>query len=208
MLIFSILLVSIVSAKSSDLFIDHLTKTIQKDCNGKDIIIKEGFYFREPNNESVTLIEWSDDNYHLIRYILESFSNSEPYNQYFGGCGSKGNAFTMSLNGCEILACDNHKLDINGYDYFWDEVRVDVPREEFKTTYGHNSPIVETYGDKSPVTTGDNSPITQQERNIWIDLFLSKGTIAGAIIGFLLKILYDIIKQKLFSKKRKKKSSK
>jgi len=66
-----------------------------------------------------------------------------------------------------------NRLDINSYVYYWNDVKVDVPREEFKIASGNNSQIIETCdyspvttGDKSPIATGDDSPISQKDWNI------------------------------------------
>jgi len=204
-LIFSLLfLATSISAKPSDLFINYLSSIIYKDCYGKDIQIKEGYIVREPSKDPVTHIEWNEEAATtIIRRIIEFIGQYEPFNDYSIGCANKEEGMMRGLDGCDILTCEGHKLDIDGYIYSWDDTRIDVPKEEFKTIYGDS---IETYGDKSPVTTGDNSPINQEEKNIWIQLFWSKGTIAGAIIGFLLKVLYDFLKKKFY--KRKKLSSK
>jgi hypothetical protein len=205
-IIFSLFTVNLVFAKSSDLFIEHLTNIVYDDCVGKDMDLKEPYIKNTQTNEVVTSIPWPYDKLQ-IRRIIELLGVYEPYNQYYNGCAQQdGNYFSNGKNGCGIFKCEDNKLDINQYNYFWNDERVDVPREEYKTTYGSNSPIVETHGDNRLSTTGDNSPINQQENNIWIQLFLSKGTLAGAILGFIMKILYDIWKKKY--NKRKKSYSK
>lgn len=203
-LIIGLFSVSIATASSDDLFINHLTDKIYEDCYGKDIQINQPYIINTATNESVDIIKWPYG-YQDLRRIVELFGEMEPFAFLAGTCENKG-VYISGIDGCRILTCETNKLDINQFTYFWNGVRISVPREEFKTTYGSNSPIVETHGDNSPVNTGDNSPITQQESNIWVDLFLSKGTIAGAILGFVLKILYDIWRKKY--SKRKKSSSK
>ncbi|MBU4220349.1 MAG: hypothetical protein KKA10_01800 [Euryarchaeota archaeon] len=59
--------------------------------------------------------------------------------------------------------------------------------DDGKATSGNRSPIMEAR-DHVKITTGDNSPINQE--NIFIQLFWSKGTIIGAIIVIVLKIIY------------------
>ena len=96
-----------------------------------------------------------------------------------------------------------NRLDINSYVYYWNDVKVDVPREEFKIASGNNSQIIETCdyspvttGDKSPIATGDDSPISQKDWNIGF----AQGTIFGAILGITLKFLYDYTFNKYLKK--------
>lgn len=182
------------SAKSSDIFIDYLTDMIYEDCQGNDIQINQPYIINTKTNESVDVITWPYS-YQDLRRIIELFGEMEPFAFYQGTCENKGVSIS-GADGCGILACQDNRLDINQYTYFWNGVRVAVPKEEFKTTFGPNSPIVETYGDKSPVTTGDNSPVTQQENNIWIQLFWSKGTIGGVIVAAILNTIYILIRKK------------
>lgn len=191
-MISSLILVPAPLAKSSDLFINHLTNIIYEDCKGNDIYIK----YILVNNQTFPVLKWKYEN-ESIKSILNVYGDLEPFQKYWGTCEDKAGTFSIGPDGCGILTCQNNRLDINEYDYFWNGVRVDVPKEEFKTTYGANSPIVETHGDKSPVTTGDNSPITQREDSIWVQLFWSKGTIGGLIIAGLLDICFILIKRYL-----------
>lgn len=187
-----------ISAKSSEVFINHLTDMIWKDCQGKDIHINQPIinYTTKNQTSDLRLIEWPYDR-STVRRIIELFGESQPYfATFYGTCENKGVTIT-GIDGCGILTSGDNKLDINGYNYFWNGVTVDVPKEEFKMTSGNNSPIIETQGDKSPVTTGPNSPISQQEENIWVQLFWSKGTIGGLIIAFILNVLYYLIKRRL-----------
>ena len=212
-LLLGVMILSVATASSDNLFVDHLTDKVYQDCYEKDLHINKPYIVDTNTNKSVDLIKWPY-NYQVLRRIIELFGNIEPFAFFQGTCDNKG--VTISgADGCGILTCNGHKLDINQYTYFWDGIRISVPREEFKTTYGTNSPIIETHGEESPVTTGDNSPINQEENSIWIQLFWSKGTIAGAIIGFLLNALLvwwknknQNKKDKKFSKKKRKKSVK
>jgi len=166
---------------------------IYEDCQGEDIQINQPYIINTKTNQSIDAITWPYS-YQDLRRIIELFGELEPFAFFQGSCENKG--VTISgADGCGILTCQDNRLDINQYTYFWNGVRVAVPKEEFKTTFGANSPIVETHGDKSPVTTGDNSPVTQQENNIWSQLFWSKGTIGGLIVAGVLNIIYIFIKK-------------
>lgn len=130
------------------------------------------------------------------------------FEDFRGTCDQKAGGWS-GINGCGILTCGDNRLNINGYNYFWNDKKVDVPQEiiNSKATYGPNSSIIETHGENSPVTTGDHSPITQQTDSIWIQLFWSKGTIGGMIIGVILTKSFELIIEywKTRNKKAKKK---
>jgi hypothetical protein len=191
--ILSFILITTASTKSSDIFIDHLTNMIYEDCKGSDIKINKPYIIITEINEPIVLIKWPY-RYQDLRRIIELFGEIEPFAFFQGTCENKGVSIS-GADGCGILTCQDNRLDINQYTYFWNGVRVAVPKEEFKTTFGPNSPIIETHGDKSPVTAGDYSPINQQENNILIQFFWSKGTIGGLIVAGLLNIIYILIKK-------------
>ncbi len=55
-MIFSLFSVNSVLAKSSDLFIDHLTNIIYEDCSEKNISLKEPYIQNTQTNTVVTTI--------------------------------------------------------------------------------------------------------------------------------------------------------
>lgn len=67
------------------------------------------------------------------------------------------------------------------------ELSRNILNENGKATSGNRSPIIEAQNN-CRITTGDYSPINQ--KNIFIQLFWPKGTIGGAIIVIILKIIY------------------
>jgi hypothetical protein len=196
-LIISLIIVNFVSAKSSEMFIDYLTDEVYDSCAGKNLNIKEPFIQDTLTNESVTLIPWPYDKL-ILRRIIELLGNYEPWDFFHGTCDNKGISMGGSKDGCGILSCENNKLDINQYTYFWNDERVDVPQEYFKTVYGDN---IET-GDNSQVTTGDNSPINQTD--LFFHLFWSKGTIGGIILSGIVWLITRIIWLKVKSIKKHK----
>mgnify|MGYP000852374504 FL=1 len=190
--ILSLLLLPNVSAKSSDVFIDYLTDLIWVDCKGNDIHINQpGVLVDVATNQNVSLIRWPYDR-SVIREIVRIFGEEQ---HIFGTItGGTCESYPESL-GCGILTCGDNRLDINGYNYFWNDVKVDVPQENInlKATYGPNSSIIETQGMNSPVTIGPNSPINQQADAFWVQLFLPKVTILGMIIGAIITALLDFV---------------
>ncbi|MFA5259014.1 MAG: hypothetical protein WC402_02975 [Candidatus Pacearchaeota archaeon] len=194
------LLTSLVNATSSSLFVDHLSKTIYNDCQNKDIIIKEGYIQNTLTNKSVTILPWqySYDNVHRI---IEILGNYEPYEFFQGSCENKGVSIS-GIPGCKILSCGDKYLDVNQYTYFWNGVRVDVPKEEFNT---YNA---QTSGDNSPAVAGNNNNIQQNNKSLLINLFWSKGTIGGLIIGGIIWLLVRIILFEYKKRKTKQKTKK
>ena len=201
-IILSLMLAPTISAKSSDAFINHLTDLIWTDCKGKDIHINQSIlnYTIENRTSYLKLIEWPYDR-GTIRRIIELFGEGQSkFETFFGTCDDKGVTIT-GINGCGILTCGENRLNINGYNYFWNGVKVDVPKEElFNIASGDNNTQVINKGEGSSTNignnnianTGDKSTITQQDLNI----SFVKGTIFGAVIGILLKFLYDIFSRK------------
>jgi len=125
--------------------------------------------------------------------------NNVNYRDYLGQCD--GRTFSSrqgDWDGCDILTCDNNRLDIDYDVYTWNGIRVDVPKEEFKSTSGNNSPIIETHGEMSPVTTGPNSPVTTgngssvTQQNMTFTIAFGVGT----VFGIILKVLYDALRRK------------
>jgi len=183
-----LLLINSAHAKSSDLFVDYLTKIITSDCSGKDIHIKEGYIL--DNNQSLTELKWPwKYGYNGTRSIIKIFGELEPFDDYFNGCNNKGGGIIGGKDGCQILGCGEHKLDITKYEYFWDDVRVDIPREEFNSYYAQTS------GDNSPALAGNNGQISQTNFNFKIAF--------GITLSFAIFELGVIIYQLIVNKKIK-----
>lgn len=202
----SLLLLSTTSAKSSEIFKDHLTNLMWEDCKGKDIYINQPILINKISNHSISLIPWpySKDE---LRYLIEVI-DGQPYRDYLGALG--GSFVDSGWNGNGLLTCGNEKLDIDYDTYYWNGTKVDVPKEElFNIASGNNNTQVINKGDRNSVatgnnnivSTGDNNLITQQDLNI----SFAKGTIFGVIISILFKILYDIWGKKYLIRLLKKK---
>lgn len=199
--ILCLLLAPSISAKSSDIFIDHLTNLTWADCSGKDIHINQpGVLINVATNESITLIRGQDYNKSNLRRILEILDNYT-YRDYIGPCDSKGGIYGSGdgfVDGCGILTCGNYKLDIDNDGYWWKGIRVDVPKEElFNIASGDNNTQVINKGDKSSINignsnianTGDENQISQQLNNISVQMAFGAGTIFGIILTLLTFLL-------------------
>jgi len=197
-IIISLLLVPTISAKSSDVFIDYLTDLMWKDCKGNDIHINQPILIDTSTNQSISLITWPNYDKESFRRMIELL-DSCPYMDYLGPCG--GPHVECGWDGCDILTCGNKNLTIDYDTYYWNGKKVDVPKEELLAiASGNNNTQVINKGDASSINigdsntanTGDNNSITHQN----LDISFAKGTILGAIIGILLKFLYDILSRK------------
>jgi hypothetical protein len=153
--LFILLSVPIAYSKPSDVSIDYLTNIVYQDCQNKDLHIKDGFIINTQTNKTVTLINWFYP-YSTVRRIIELFGNLEPFDLENGEITISGNG-----NGIGILKCGSHSLDINQFTYFWDGVRVDLPKEEIMQTYGNNSPIVKNNGENNKIAIGQNNQISE-----------------------------------------------
>lgn len=166
-------------------FIEHISRIICEDCEGADINIKKGFLTYRDSNQEVTVLRWPYDDRQIDR-IIELFVQGEPYNRYAFNKKGSGVSMGASKTADKILTCKNHVLDINYDDYYWDGIKVELPRQNIDVDISAASggkatlsgDIVELSGDaryaktegsSSPATVGDNSPITQN--NFFVKLF-------------------------------------
>ncbi len=131
----------VISAKSSDIFIDYLSSKIYSDCQDKDIIIKEN-YIANSNGESINIFHNNSYDYSAVRKTIEIFGKYEPYEFFQGSCENKGVSLSGRI-GCGILSCGNSKLDINQYTYFWNGERIDVPQETTNIAINNNGNLAQ-----------------------------------------------------------------
>lgn len=88
-LLILLLSVPVAYAISSDLFIDHLSGMIYKDCQSQDLHIKDNFIFNSVTNKTVTLIPWLYD-YPTIKRLVQLFGEYEPFDFYNQGVSIGG----------------------------------------------------------------------------------------------------------------------
>ena len=212
-MVLSIFLAPTISARSSEIFKDHLTNLIWEDCKGKDIHINQpNVIVNVATNESITLFKGQAYTKDDLRRIIEILDNYT-YRDYIGPCDSRNGTHVSGkgfVDGCGILSCENYILNIDKDGYEWKGIRVDVPKEElFAIASGDNNTQVINKGDRSSINignnnianAGDNCSITQKDLNI----SFAKGTIFGLLISILFKVFYDLFGKKylkrLFNKK-------
>lgn len=142
LIIILLICVSPVMAKSSDIFIDHLSSIVYVGCQGKDLIIKEPFIVNTRTNETITLIPWAYS-YETLRKVIQIFGDMEPWNFFQGTCENKGVTIGGSKDACGILKCGDNTLDINQYTYLWNGERVDVPKETTNIAINNQGNLVQ-----------------------------------------------------------------
>jgi hypothetical protein len=128
---------------SSDLFIDYLATKIFSDCSGKNLIIKEPFIINTMTNETISLIPSGSYDYGTVRLLVKLFGGLEPWDFFQGTCQDKGVTIGGSRDGCGLLKCGENVLDVNQYTYFWNGVRVDVPKETTNIAINNSGNVVQ-----------------------------------------------------------------
>jgi hypothetical protein len=204
-----LLLISVTSASHSEEFIDQVTDMICNDCQGKDIHLNQPITYtsNDGSTKSFDNLTWeyreSDISWQKIpnnvKFVVNAFNNAN-FSYIDGTCDDKS-IVTPGIDGCNILRCGNHHLDINGDTFYWDNQMIDFLKKEemYNIVSGSNNTQVNNKGDKSAISignnnianTGDNCTITQQD----IDISFNKGFAYGAIITFLLETAIILIQR-------------
>lgn len=108
--------------------------------------------------------------------------------------------------GCKILTCDNHRLDISGDDFYWDNIKYEGVKNEVKLNYAESAPNSQAIaGDNNGITIGNNN---QKNNSFLMELFWDKGTIGGIILFGVVWVLKKIIYDKWKEKHKKESNSK
>lgn len=215
-IIFLMTMIPLSEAKSSDIFIEHLSSIIYVDCQGKDLIIKEPFIQNTHTNETVTLVPWPYS-YDTLWKIIEILGRSEPFDDYANGCdvkeqqeavGERSGGWLKGRDGCRILICGEHKLDIDDYAYFWDSVRIDVPKETTNIAINNQGNLVQGLSNcnikqNQYKTELANCTIKFSKLNEKISWF---SNITNMIISILSGLLVYLVLYKNSDKKRRKKA--
>lgn len=191
------ILIPSVFATQSPEFIDHLSQNVYDDCKDYDIHIKEGILLDARTKQSFTTLSKPYEQSE-VKEIIELFVEAEPY--MLGSLDKSGTGVMMGggemKNGFDILTCGSNKLDINGRDYFWNDIKVELPRTAVTN-------IILT-GDCPSLVVGDNNTINQDcsEKTISIStgkfvLFSLGGiTVVGAIINVVIIPIFKRRKDK------------
>ena len=195
-------------------FIEYLSNKIYEDCKGSDINIKEGFMETVNTKQPFTVLKWPYD-ISTIKKIIQLFTENGPYLIL-----SRGWAMGSGEVAQQILTCKNHKLDISGDDYYWDGIKVELPKYNVDIDVSAESggkatltgDIIEleegarytkTEGDFSPATSGDNSPVVQENifarilTNLYFSISVTFTLGLSIILNFILgeRLKRNIIKK-------------
>lgn len=128
-----LIIVSFSSALHSEEYLRSLTNKISQECGSNDYSIKEGILFNRLTRENITLVKNSEANYEAL-YKIISYLDQLPYVAYTPmPCE---NAVTSSgksnaIMGCGLLRCGDHKLDVSGDTFYWDNVKFEEIKREF-----------------------------------------------------------------------------
>jgi len=118
--------VSVVHAKPSSEIIEKRANEIYKICQSEDLVIKEGFLKDKATNEKITKIDWPWTQ-NKLKVIVELLGSYEPYVDYKNCPGKAVIVFNDQQNGCEILKCGEHHLDITDRTYLLDDIEISAP---------------------------------------------------------------------------------
>jgi hypothetical protein len=198
---------NVVTAKSSDLFTDHLSSIIYHDCQGKDLLIKEPFIIDTTTNKTISRINWPLYDNGKLRQLIELFGTSEPWDFFQGTCDNRGVSIGGAKDACGILKCGNNTLDINQYTYFWNGERVDVPQETTNIAINNQGNLVQGLANNvqqnQSTTELNNCTISFGDLSNKIDLY---SNIVGLIISILGSSLFYLIYYRKADKVRKNKA--
>lgn len=142
------------TAKQSDDLINLLSQTIYTDCHGEKLILKdESLLDLRGGMQLKTLKQDVFENYDIviIKEIIEIFDSIGKFPYFLVINGEKtfvdntistislqladGTSREIPFDGRSILRCGSHTLDINGTDYYWDNKKIELP----KNIYNQNN---------------------------------------------------------------------
>jgi hypothetical protein len=225
-IIFSLLLMELVSAKSSSEFLDYLTDVVYEGCERYDLELN--------NNENLVFVETESGKIPLNKvpwpYTKDTLKEIIKAIDFYEYAIIRDGWIYGNIVGYSLIWCTSNRsgrwgivgtLDNDGVGYLWDGERVEMPKEEIKTTYGDDSPIIETgdnspvitgdnsqvietKGDYSPITTGDNSPINQKIKEWFVNIYINNYITINIVISLSLLLNFYFI-FKLFKRKNSKK---
>ncbi len=144
-----VVFVNPIFAKQSEEFIDFLSYKIYNDCTNENLIIKEdalldfreGIHLRTLQEK---FTKWPNYNLRIIKEVLAIFNSRGKFASFAVINGKKqfidaiipiakldlsdGTKKEIKFDGRDILKCDKYVLDINGTDYYWDNQKIELPR--------------------------------------------------------------------------------
>ena len=198
---------SVMSLSSQDK-IDHISEIIFEDCQGNDILFNSNFaaraeaFRRLANKENASainqepiyqkLLDWPYQVENIANQIVEI--DKVPWDEL-----SRGFFMGGGISGDKFLVCGNNYLTISKDEYYWNNIKIDTPKEEFNSYYAQN------LADNGVVIAGENNQVNQENKNILINLFWSQGTLGGAVLTIIFGGAVWVLKRMAYDKIRERK---
>ncbi len=113
---------------------------------------------------------------------------------------SNGLQIGQGLVGEKILICEENYLTISKDDYYWNNIKLEAPRNEFNSYYAQN------LADNGIAVAGNNNQVIVKPW--YINLFWSQGTIGGAILTIIFGAIIWILKRLVYDKLKSKQTIK
>lgn len=188
----------IVYAKPSEEVIQNRIDKIYQICQGHDLIINENLVLVDSSTKNpITKISWTWEKDNLSN-LINLVADNEPYKNYMSyrgknDCG-KGHASVSHdmIDGCQILKCGDHSLDISDTKYFLDGTEISNPQNVTNIAYNNQGNLVQGTSSKD-VTP--NLSVGLKNENFWLSYIYPA---VSAIILNLIShfLIYPYSKQK------------
>ena len=119
-------------AKQNENFVQHVASIVHQDCKNSDIMLGDGFGEKSIDGSLVGIV--APVSLKMSLEIINAINDSkteegEPTNWAAYSKGQRTSVMWPGTDGRGILSCDEHVLDINGNDWFWDGEKIGVPQE-------------------------------------------------------------------------------
>jgi len=188
-----------IQAKKSEDFIVYASNFIFEECKDSDINIKYGV---STTTGSINRFPKGEYNLVDVYNLLRIISNSEPYTTHFES-NSGEVSISGNQDGMNLLTCRDNKLDVNGLDYYWNDLRLEVPTNINNIVLQNNGNLIQGLSVCNAQQTQiqadlDNCTIEinkKEQENFWLQF------IYPAIMALILSIISYLI---IFRKSTKK----
>lgn len=181
----------LVHAYSSKEVIQKRIDEIYQICEGNDLLIKEGAIIDKNTQESLISVPWPWLKQDLGE-IITILATGEPYRDYKNykdDCSLGGNTFYVEigdmLDGCHILQCGTHALDISDTKYFLDGIGINHPQDIQNIALNNTGNLVQGSSVKD-ITQNIDSTDGNYTQNV----------IVGLLVGLPLLAIEEYVRKK------------
>lgn len=187
-------------SKSSNEFIEFLGSKIYNECSGQGIKLKETEPLAITIGATTTkVLKWEYDKNSAISLIR--LLDNENWVTYSGVRGNRVVSGLITIHGerknfdgYKIITCGDNSLSINGYDYIWNEEKIEMPKETNIAMYNQGN-LIQGSGNEN------NFQIISKREN---EPGLFRQIVVGLIVAIILSFLVFIInKIKKYIKRKK-----